>query len=279
MFARISYIHISIGQSLTHMEESVHVGHKSGCAPIDNAPILQMLSNHVILSSQEPILCWISFLVFFVCWAITYCTFSFLLVIAGWYVYKANFSLSFKSCCFYSHMRLSWRTCVGRGVLMDCAVSLSSAPFMLKPPVGAFSASSAPFTLNILRSANSRSLWDQSSVGESWESRSGQQPVSISNLKTRVYSVHSMGFFNTENFLGGTSQKNILYDWDHHCTAPELHNAQCCTWTSEPFFHNTHCTWTGRISGFSVCIESVLLAASPHTVSASTKCNGTIILH
>ena len=57
-----------------------------------------------------------------------------------------------------------------------------------------------------------RLLSDQSSVGESWESRSGQQPVSISNLKTRVYSVHSMGFFNTENFLGGTSQKNILYD-------------------------------------------------------------------
>ena len=62
------------------------------------------------------------------------------------------------------------------------------------------------------QSESLRLLSDQSSVGESWESRSGQQPVSISNLKTRVYSVHSMGFFNTENFLGGTSQKNILYD-------------------------------------------------------------------
>ena len=155
--------------SLTHMGESVHVGHKSGCAPIDNAPILQMLSNNVILSSHEPILCWISFLVFFVLSYHILHIFIFVGYCWCWYVFKDDFFLSFKSCCFYSHMRLSWRVCVGGGVLMDCAVSLSSAPFMLKPPVGAFSASSAPFTLNILRSANSRSLWGFSQTSQALE--------------------------------------------------------------------------------------------------------------
>ena len=70
-----------------------------------------------------------------------------------------------------------------------------------------------------------------------------------------------MGFFNTENFLGGTSQKNILYDWDHHCTAPELHNAQCCTWTSEPFFtiHIAHGPVGSRASAYASKVSSWLL--------------------
>ena len=147
------------------MGESVHAGHKSGCAPIDNAPILQMLSNHVILSSQEPILCWISFLVFFLCWAITYCTFSFLLVTADVDMYLRMIFSCLSSLVVSTHIcdshdgcvlaEESWWTVQSLFRALLLCSNHQSEPFLLqarllrstfcaRPTVGVFEASLRP---------------------------------------------------------------------------------------------------------------------------------------